>query len=86
MSDLRNHLFSTLEALQDPDKPMDIERARAVSEVAQTIINTAKVEIDFMKAMGTDDLGEFFVSADAERRKLPGPLPGPRMIGNGGSR
>ena len=34
MSDLRDHLFATLEALQDPDKPMDLERARAIYEPA----------------------------------------------------
>lgn len=52
ISDLRNHLFETLEALKDADKPMDIERAHAISEIAQTIINTAKVEVDLVKAAG----------------------------------
>jgi hypothetical protein len=31
---------------------MDIDRARAVSDIAQTIINTAKAEIDYAKATG----------------------------------
>lgn len=31
--------------LKDPDKPLDLERAKAISGVAQTIINTAKVEV-----------------------------------------
>jgi hypothetical protein len=52
IEDLRNHLFATLEALQDTDKPMDIERAKAISDVAQTIINSAKVEVDFAKVTG----------------------------------
>lgn len=47
---LRQHLFDTLAALKDKDRPMDIERAKAVSEVAQVIINTAKVEVEFLKA------------------------------------
>jgi hypothetical protein len=42
IEDLRNHLFATLEALQDKDNPMPLDRAKAISEVAQTIINTAK--------------------------------------------
>lgn len=50
MTDVRNHLIATLEALQDPDRPMDIERAKAVAEVAQVIVNSAKVEVDFLKA------------------------------------
>ncbi len=41
MGDLRNHLFETLEALKDEEKPMDLERAKAISEIAQTIINQA---------------------------------------------
>lgn len=50
IEDLRNHLFATIEGLMDADEPMDIDRAKAVSEVAQTIINSAKVEVDFLKA------------------------------------
>lgn len=49
---LREHLFETLAALRDKDKPMDIERAKAVSDIAQTIINSAKVEVDYAKATG----------------------------------
>lgn len=60
LSDLRNHLFETLEALKDKDNPMEIERARTVSLVAQTIINSAKVEIDFLEAVGSAEGGEFF--------------------------
>ncbi len=67
MSDLRNHLFETIEALKDEEKPMDLARANAVREVAQTIINSAKVEVDLMKAMdGTLEPGEFF---DSELRE-----------------
>lgn len=59
IDDLRNHLFATLEALQDKDAPMDIERAKAVSEVAQVIINSAKVEVDFLKTTGNMKATDF---------------------------
>jgi hypothetical protein len=49
IKDLREHLFGTLEGLRDKKNPMDIARARAVSEVAHTIIESAKVEVDYMK-------------------------------------
>lgn len=49
---LRNHLFATLEALRDENEPMDLARAKAISEVAQVIINSAKVEVDFINAAG----------------------------------
>lgn len=70
MSDLRNHLFETLEALKDADNPMDIARAKAVSEVAQTIINTAKVEIEFLEATGVIETGAFFDTPKLEPVKL----------------
>lgn len=50
---LRRHLFETLDALKDKENPMDIERAKAISEVSQVIINTAKVEVQFAQATGS---------------------------------
>ncbi len=52
LEDLRNHLFATLEALQDEENPMDLERAKTISAVAQTLINSAKVEVEFIKEAG----------------------------------
>jgi hypothetical protein len=60
MTDLRNHLFETLEALKDKDQPMEIERAKTISDVAQTLINSAKVELQFMELIGEDQGGQFF--------------------------
>lgn len=52
IDDLREHLFATLAALRDTSNPMDIDRARAVSEVAKTIIDSAKVEVEYMRMNG----------------------------------
>lgn len=71
MVDLRNHLFATLEALQDEEKPMDLERARTVAEVGQVIVNTAKVEVDFLRVTG-QQRGSEFLEGGAERPALPG--------------
>jgi len=49
---LRNHLFETLEALKDDDKPMDIKRALAVADVARVIVESAKVEVSFLNVTG----------------------------------
>ena len=62
IEDLRNHLFATLEALQDDEKPMDLERAKAIAEVSQVIINSAKVEIDFINKVG--GTGTNFIPAE----------------------
>jgi len=55
IDDLRNHLFETLEMLKDPDCPMDLERAKTIADVAQVIVNSAKVEVDFVRITGRDE-------------------------------
>lgn len=52
ISDLRDHLFETLEALKDEEKPMEIARAKAIAEVAGVVIESAKVEVDFLRVTG----------------------------------
>jgi hypothetical protein len=52
IDDLRNHLFETLEALKDDEKPMDLDRARAIADVAKVIVESAKVEVGFLKVTG----------------------------------
>jgi hypothetical protein len=59
MTDLRNHLFETLEALKDEDNPMETERARAISLVADKLIASAKVEVEFLKATGSRETSKF---------------------------
>lgn len=70
IEDLRNHLFATLEALQDEDKPMELDRAKTIADVAQTIINSAKVEVDHIKQTG-QLAGTGFIP-DEPRKALPG--------------
>lgn len=54
---LRTELFKTLRALNDKSDPMEIERAKAVADVGQVIINSAKVEVDFMRVSGGTGTG-----------------------------
>lgn len=60
IADLRSHLFGALRGLSD--KSMDIDRAKAIADVGQTIINSAKVEVDYMKVSGGPGSG--FIAAD----------------------
>lgn len=79
IEDLRNHLFATLEALQDPEKPMEIDRARAISDVAKVIVDSARVEVEFVKATGeTVQSGLLTSSLDAP--STPAPLSLPRKV------
>lgn len=52
IQDLRDHLFETLEDLKDKEAPLDIERAKAIANVAQAIIHSAKVEVDYLRVTG----------------------------------
>lgn len=72
IAELRKHLFETIEALKDKEKPMELDRAKTISDVAQTIINSAKVEVDFMRMRG--DKGSGFVP------EIPGTPERPRLI------
>ncbi len=69
ITELRRHLFETLEALKDREKPMEIDRAKAISDVAQTIINTAKVEVQYLRETGEASASEFL--GVPSHRQLP---------------
>lgn len=68
---VRTALFDTLRALGDKDKPMDIDRAKAINEVAQTIINSAKVEVDALRVIG--GTGSGFIPALPPQKPEPRP-------------
>jgi len=59
IEDLRNHLFATIEALSDNDKPMEIDRAKAICDVAGKLVDLAYVEVEFIKEIGLGT-SEFF--------------------------
>ncbi|MEX3628768.1 MAG: hypothetical protein VB138_04015, partial [Burkholderia sp.] len=44
-------------SLSDKKQPPDIERARAVADIAQVIINSAKVEVEHLKVVGGKGTG-----------------------------
>lgn len=61
LQDLRDHLFETIEGLKDAEKPMDIQRAVAISQVANAIINSAKLEVRYLEQIDSSgNGGEFF--------------------------
>ena len=68
IEDLRNHLFATLEALQDEENPMDLARAETIANVASVIVESAKVEVQFMKV--TDSLGSGFIPTGTKNPKM----------------
>ncbi len=60
LSDLRNHLFATLERLDDDqlspeDLLKEVDKAKSIAMIGSVIINSAKIEIDYLKATGMID-------------------------------
>jgi hypothetical protein len=76
--ELRKHLFETIEKLKDPEKPMEVERARAISSVAQTIINSAKLEVQYLRATDSADESEFLMPRDEQKNPALPPAVVPR--------
>jgi len=72
IEDLRNMLFETMERLMDADDPMDLDRAETVGKVAQVIVNSAKVEVDFIKQTGHG--GSTFIQGGTAPRQIAAPL------------
>ena len=70
IEDLRNHLFATLEALRDEDAPMELDRAKAIADVARVIVDSAKAETQFLAQ----------VNANAGTGFIPEGAPQPRLL------
>lgn len=81
IEDLRDHLFATLEALRDEEKPMELDRAQTIANVASVIIDSAKVEVAFIDVTGAKGSG--FIPDATRSPALPAPpVPDlPRLVG-----
>ena len=70
LSDLRDHIFMALERLADEDMSnekvnQEVEKAKAIAQLSATIIASAKVEIDYINAVGLiDSQSELFKSVN----------------------
>lgn len=54
ITQVRAALLETLADLRNRDTPMDLDRARTVATVASVLIDTAKVENEYLKITGQD--------------------------------
>lgn len=72
IDDLRNHLFVALERLGDEKKPMDLETAKATVEVARALIDSARVEIEYMQVTGRTEGTGFIPDAPSRPRLASG--------------
>ena len=70
LSDLRDHIFMALERLSDEGMTTEqvtseVEKAKAIAQLSATIIASAKVEIDYINAVGlVDSQSDLFKSVN----------------------
>jgi hypothetical protein len=68
LGDLRDHLFESIEMLKSGD--MEIDKAQAINGLAQTLVASAKVEVDYIRQVGgISDRSDFIEGSSA-----PAPL------------
>lgn len=63
ISDLREHLFDALQKVKDGSMPIDT--AKAVNEISKTIIDSARVEVEFLETTGQTE-SKFLTEKKAE--------------------
>lgn len=70
---VRVHLLDQLKALRQAGSAeaikQELERSKGVAELAQAVVNTAKVEVDYLRASGQE--GSRFLKPKAEPPALP---------------
>lgn len=67
---VRAALMGTLTDLRDRTNPMDIDRAKAVAQVAAVLVDSARVENDYLKITGQVNSG-FLESDEAAAPGIP---------------
>ena len=66
LSDLRDHLFTQLEAVReatDENLAKEVSRAQSVSDISRVLIESAKVEIDYYRHIGGENSACTFIES-----------------------
>lgn len=79
INNLREHLLETLSALRDRENPMEPDRARAIASVASVLVDSAKVEVDYLRVTQQDSAP--FMEAAHDTAQVGGPEGGPILSG-----
>ena len=69
---LRAHLFSALQGVKDGS--LDLDKARAINEIGKTLTDTARVEVDYLRATGGGESA--FIDAAVDAGNLPAGITG----------
>lgn len=70
IQDLRNHLFECIELVKAGE--MEVDDAKVIARLSQVIVNSAKVEVDFMRVNreAATEKKSFFKEPDASTALL----------------
>jgi hypothetical protein len=67
ISDLRETLFDTIEGIKSGK--IDVEKAKAITNIAQVLVNSAKVEVDFLKNVNQQGNTGFISDSNVKQLK-----------------
>jgi hypothetical protein len=80
LSDLRDHLFESIERLRDEtlsdaEFEKEVKRAGALSNLAKTVISSAKLELQAIDVLGQKTECAFLEGSKEEKPALPHVVP-----------
>lgn len=69
IQDLRNMLFEQMERLMDDDADLakETQRAESIAQIANVLVQSAKVEVDFLRMVGAEGSGTGFIPMDTQK-------------------
>ncbi len=68
---LRDHLFTLIGNLADPNAKVDLDRGRLMIDASRTIIESAKAETDRIRVVGRPADTGFIPVVEAPKKVLP---------------
>ncbi len=69
---LRAHLFAALQGVKDGT--LDLDKARVINKIGQTLTATARLEVDYLRGAGTGESA--FIDAAVDAGNLPAGITG----------
>ena len=73
IEDLRNHLFVAIEKLHEADDPVElqkeIDRSRAIADIGKVLVESAKAEVEFVRATKGEVITTEFFNEGTEAPK-----------------
>lgn len=70
VDDLRNMLFEVIAGVRDGSVTLD--KAKVVAELSQVVVNSAKAEVDFVRAAGGKAVATGFLGRQTPEGDTPG--------------